>query len=168
MKVAVLSDIHDNIWNLEKVLKEIKQRRVKAIIFCGDLCAPFTAGILGSVNVPVYACLGNVDEDHIMMAKKGGNKIQWTPLAPEYGNIKLDGRKIAFCHYPKLAELLAKTGQYDAVFHGHTHNPQQEKHGKTLLINPGAVCGIQGGKSGKATYVIYDTEDNSAEIITIK
>jgi len=167
MKVAVLSDIHDNIWNLDKVLKEIKGK-VKAVIFCGDLCAPFTAGLLGSVGVPTYACLGNVDEDHIMMAKKGGDNIEWTALAPEYGDIKLDKRKIAFCHYPKLAELLAKTGRHDAVFHGHTHNAQKEKYNKSILVNPGAICGIQGGKPGKATYAIYDTKTNSVDILEIK
>jgi len=168
MKIAILSDIHDNIWNLEKVSKEIKQRRVKTIIFCGDMCAPFTAGLLGKTSIPIHACLGNTDEDHLKMEEKGGKNYRWVSLAQEFGQIKLGGKKIAFCHYPKLAELLAKTGQYDAVFHGHTHNARREKHGKTLLINPGAICGIQGGKSGKATYAIYDTEDNSTEIITIK
>lgn len=29
MKVAVLSDIHDNIWNLEKALEKIKKMRIK-------------------------------------------------------------------------------------------------------------------------------------------
>ena len=74
MKIAVLSDIHDNIWNLEKVLKQLKKLKPKAIIFCGDMCAPFTAALLGKASVPIYACLGNVDEDHIWMAEKGGKK----------------------------------------------------------------------------------------------
>lgn len=40
MKIAVLSDIHDNIWNLEKVLKQVKKKGCKAIIFCGDFVSP--------------------------------------------------------------------------------------------------------------------------------
>jgi len=166
MKVAVLSDIHDHIWNLEKVLKQIKDK-VKVVIFCGDLCAPFTAPLLSKANVPVYACLGNVDEDHLWMKEKGGKNIHWTALAPEFGQVKLGGRKIAFCHYPRLAELLAKSGKYDAVFHGHTHFSRNEKHGKAILVNPGAVCGIQKGLPGIASYAIYDTKTNSAEIIEI-
>ena len=167
MKIAGLSDIHDHIWNLEKVLDQIKGG-VEAIIFCGDMCAPFTAKVLGSLNIPIYACLGNNDEDHIGMMKKGGSKFTWFHLSQEFGQVKLDGEKIAFCHYPKLAELLAKTEDYDAVFHGHTHVSRNEKRGKTLLLNPGAVCGIQDGKSRVASYSIYDTKTNSARIIEFK
>jgi putative phosphoesterase len=167
MKIAILSDIHDNIWNLEKVLKQIKEKKLEVIIFCGDLCAPFTAGILGSAGIPVHACLGNVDEDHIMMQKLAGDNVKWTGLAPEYGEVIFNKRKVAYCHYPKLAELLAKSGDFDAVFHGHTHEARNKKYGKAILVNPGAVCGIQDARPGAATYAIYDTKTNSAEILEI-
>ena len=41
---------------------------------------------------------------------------------------------------------------------------------KTLLLNPGAVCGINFDKGDydRSTYAIYDTQTNSAEIIEIK
>ena len=101
------------------------------------------------------------------MHEKGDPNIRWVPLGKEFGEIKLGNRKIAFNHYPKLGELLAKTGDYDAVFYGHTHVAVNKKIGKTLLLNPGAVCGIQGGKPGIATYAIYDTKTNSAKILEI-
>ena len=166
MKIAVLSDIHDHIWNLKKVLDQIKGN-VETIIFCGDMCAPFTAGILGKAGVSIYACLGNNDEDHIHMLQKGGDKFNWTALSEEFGQVTLDNKKIAFCHYPKLADLLSKTGEYDAVFFGHTHDAGLGNHGKTLILNPGAVCGIQKGESGSATFAIYDTASNDAEIIAL-
>lgn len=167
MKITILSDIHDNIWNLDKVLKQIKPE-VAVIIFCGDLVAPFTARILSGAKLPTYICLGNNDEDHIGMMRKGGRNFHWVHLSQEFGEIELDGRKIAFCHYPKLAELLAKTGDYDAVFFGHTHFPLKKKHGATLLLNPGAVCGIQEGKPGKATYALYDTKRGFSKLIDIE
>ncbi len=68
MNIAVLSDTHDHIENLEKVLKEIKGK-VKAIIFSGDMTAPFTAAKLGSLGLPVYACLGNTDSAKIKVIK---------------------------------------------------------------------------------------------------
>lgn len=167
MQIAVLSDIHDNIWNLEKVLHAINGK-VESIICLGDFCAPFITPKIAALNVPIYACLGNNDEDQIGLLKMGGEMFKWTFLAEEYGQIELGSKKLAYCHYPKLGELLAKTGNYDAVFHGHTHNAVIEKNGRTLLVNPGAICGIQKGKPGEASYAIYNTETNTAEILEIK
>lgn len=170
MTVLVLSDIHDHIWNLQKVLGQVQGSvgwRIGSAIFCGDLVAPFSAAILSLLNVPIYACLGNNDEDHIAMLKKGGENFVWFPLSREFGEIELDGRKIAFCHYPKLGRLLALSGDYDAVFYGHTHKLVKETIGQTLLLNPGAVCGIIEGKPGAASYALYEPAGNTAEVFNL-
>jgi hypothetical protein len=164
MKIAVLSDIHDHIWNLEKVANTIRGK-VDRIIYLGDFCAPFTAGLLAQIGVPVTSTLGNNDEDQIGLSCQGGDLFTWIPLFQEFGCEEIDGRKLAFCHYPKLGELLAKTGDYHAVFFGHTHQQVNDQLGKTLLLNPGSVCGIQQARPGKASYAIYDTTTNQAEII---
>ena len=54
MKLAVCSDIHDNIWKLEKALPLMSD--AGALIFCGDFCAPFTLaqlaeGFKGPIHV---------------------------------------------------------------------------------------------------------------------
>ncbi|OGM28047.1 hypothetical protein A2962_05525 [Candidatus Woesebacteria bacterium RIFCSPLOWO2_01_FULL_39_61] len=123
------------------------------------MTSPFTTGVLSETNLPTYCVLGNNDEDHIGMMKKGGKKFTWFHLSQEYSEVELDGKKLAFCHYPKLGELLAKSGEYDAVFYGHTHEVRNEVMGKPLLLNPGVVCGINFDKAayGKETYAIYDT-----------
>ena len=41
MKIAVMSDTHDNIWNLEDALAIIKDEKADLIIHCGDFVAPF-------------------------------------------------------------------------------------------------------------------------------
>jgi len=168
MKIAVVSDIHDHIWNLQKVIKIVKEKKCGAIIFCGDMCAPFTAGILGEVGVSVYAVWGNVDQDHWAMVKKAGENLIATPQAQEFGEVELGGKKIAYCHYPRLGELLAETRYYDAVFYGHTHRVYKKKVGNTFLANPGAVCGIVGGKPGLCSFMIYSTDRDSLEIFEIK
>lgn len=167
MKVGVISDIHDNIWNLDKVISYL-QGKMETVISLGDYCAPFVLPYIASLEVPVYACLGNNDEDQIAQVQMAGDLFTWTPLAKEYGQVEIGGKKMAFCHYPKLAELLAKSGEYDAVFHGHNHMAKEEKFGETLLANPGAVCGIQKGKPGQASFGIYDSEANQIEIIDLE
>ena len=39
MKLGVISDTHDQIWNLEKALQQLKS--IEVIIHCGDLVSPF-------------------------------------------------------------------------------------------------------------------------------
>src|SRR3972149_1135464 len=163
MKIAVVSDIHDQIWNLQKAIKIVKEKKCGAIIFCGDMCTPFTAGILGEGGIPVYSVWGNVDEDHWAMVKKGGQNLMTAPLDQEFGEVELEGKKIAYCHYPKLGMQLAETRYYDAVFHGHTHRTYKKKVGNTYLANPGALCGIVGGKPGLCSFMIYDTNKNHLE-----
>ena len=174
MKIAVLSDTHDHIWNLEKAVKKISGK-VEAFIHCGDLCSPFIPEILKKIKAPGHVCLGNNDEDQIAMKNVGGDTISWVTVGQQFGEVTLDKRKIAYCHYPKLGSLLAATGDYDAVFYGHTHEAVNKAIGKTLLLNPGAVCGISAGvifgekkEHNPASYAIYDTKTNSAEITKLK
>jgi len=167
MKIAVISDSHDNIWNLEKVVKAVRGK-VDLMVHCGDVIAPFSVKIIASADIPTHVVLGNNDEDHIGMIKKANEKFTWVHIGQQYGEIQPDDKKIAYCHYPRLAELLAKSGEYDAVFYGHTHKVKNEKIGMTLLLNPGAICGIDEGKPSSATYAIYDTATNTAEIVEIK
>ena len=168
MLIAVLSDIHDHIWNLEKALKKAKEHAIQEIVFCGDMCSPFTARMLMDAKVKTYAIWGNNDEDHWAIVQIAGENFIAYPLAQEFGEVEIAGRKIAFCHYPRLGELLAETRYYDAVFHGHTHRTYKKKIGKTLLANPGAICGIVGGKPGLASFMIYDTEKNEVELVEVE
>lgn len=168
MKIAVISDVHDHIWNLQKTIAKLKEEKCKAMIFCGDLCAPFTAGVLGEADLPVYSVWGNADKDHWALIKKGGQNLITAPLDQEFGEIELGGKKIAYCHFPKLGMQLAETKYYDAVFHGHTHRTYKKKVGNTYLANPGAVCAIVGGKAGLCSFMIYDTNKDSIKTIKVK
>lgn len=49
------------------------------------------------------------------------------------------------------------------VCYGHNHLRYEERVGKTLLLNPGA---IQGNKES-ASYCVYDTETNSVDFIEL-
>jgi len=162
MKIAVLSDIHDNIWNLEKILKRVKKEECRTIIFCGDFCAPFSAVMLAKSKLPVYAVLGNsYDAYNTLRVTEDFKNFN---LFSEMGEIELDKKKIAFCHYPKLARGLAFTGEYDVVFYGHNHKASSELINKTLLANPGEVM----ARYGKCTFGIYDAKLGNFEIVRVR
>jgi len=56
MRVAICSDIHDNIWALERALPLMNEANL--LIFCGDFCAPFSLTQLArGFEGPVHAVL---------------------------------------------------------------------------------------------------------------
>ena len=160
MRIAILSDTHDHIENLERVISKIKEEGCEAIIFCGDFSSPLTARKLKQTNLPIYAVFGNTDGAIQEIVEMEDDKFKVFKI---FGEFELDNKKIAICHYPQIAEGLAATGKYDIVFHGHTHSARKEKIGDTIIVNPGEVAGL----INKPTFAIFDTETNNVEIINI-
>jgi putative phosphoesterase len=162
MLIAVLSDCHDNIWNLEKVLPRLDKTEV--VLFCGDFCAPFTLKMLAEgFPRPIHAVFGNNDGDAFLMltvARQVGNVTFHKPIA----ELELGGKRIAVAHYPELGEALALSGKYDAVFSGHNHQNQVTTVGSTLWGNPGEVM----GRFGKPSFGMYDTATGQFEIHEIR
>jgi len=158
MIIAVLSDCHDNIWNLEKVLPRLDQADV--VLFCGDFCAPFTLKMLAEgFPRPIHAVFGNNDGDVFLMltvARQVGNVTFHKPIA----QLELGGKRIAVAHYPELGEALALSGKYDAVFSGHNHTADVQMVGSTLWGNPGEVM----GRFGQPSFGMYDTATGRFEI----
>jgi putative phosphoesterase len=152
MKVAVLSDVHDNIWNLERLLPAIQDAGL--LIFCGDLCAPFTLDMMAEgFSGPIHVTFGNNDGDVFLLARVAGKHPNVTLAAPA-GEVEAGGQRLAYVHYPQFGEGLAALGRYDAVFVGHSHVGEVRTVGRTLLANPGEVM----GRFGKPSYGIYETE----------
>jgi len=42
MKIAIISDTHDNLATLEKAVDWINKNGIEEIIHCGDICSPYT------------------------------------------------------------------------------------------------------------------------------
>jgi len=161
MKIAILSDIHDNIWKLADVLNQLKD--AEELIFCGDFCAPFTlAEIAKGFDGPVHVVFGNNDGDKLLLSRVAAQTDNVT-LYGEYALLEIDGKKIAVTHYPELAQSLARSGLYDLVCYGHDHRRNVERVGDTLLVNPGEVM----GRFGVSSYAVYDTESGEATLYTL-
>jgi putative phosphoesterase len=142
MKLAVLSDTHDNMRNFRQVMPHL--READAVLHCGDLVTPsFVQRIAESVVVPVHIVWGNCDRDRagIQQIAEGLEQIQ---LHGVTAHIELGGIAMAATHYPHMASDLAFSGSYELVCYGHTHVPLEEWVGGCLLLNPGEVQGRHG------------------------
>jgi putative phosphoesterase len=165
MKIAVISDIHENFHNLILALEDIKKAEAEFIICLGDLMNAGIAKILAIQDVPVYMIWGNNDGEKVDIVNaskvKGSNLTVGNNV---YDFLKLDGKKLFITHYDDLSKPMALSGQYDAIFYGHNHLEKIEKINETYVVNPGELCAQ---KTNKSTYALYDTTKNEVKIIQL-
>lgn len=163
MHVALLSDIHDHTTHLLLALHAARECGCSYLLFMGDMAGMSTFRTLREEwPFPVELVFGN-NEYELDSFKRAARQWPGTTLHDHTADIRLDNRRIFFCHLPWQALRAAETGLYDAVFYGHTHVPEIRTCGNTILANPGDVYGRQGTPS----IGIYDTSTNSVRIISI-
>ncbi len=160
MKLAIISDTHDNVPNLEKALDWINKNNIEQIIHCGDLCAPsILVNVLApKFSGPVHMVFGNVEDREVLSEKV--KEFDHVTHYGDVGELAIGGKKTAFVHYPEQAKKIAGSGKYDIVFYGHTHAPWEEVMGGTRVVNPGTLAGL----FNKATFAVYDTDTDTLSL----
>lgn len=159
MIIGIISDTHDHLDNLRKVLKIFEDRRVEHIIHAGDFTSPFTWRVLKHFKGGFTGIFGNNDGERILLKKLYQDRIYTQPY-----KFSLNDKRIVVMHEPDVVEDLAESGHFDIVVYGHTHEPVIKKVKNTLIVNPGEVCGWL---YGKPTIAIVNLENMNAEIISI-
>lgn len=164
MLVGVLSDIHDQLANLDRALELLAREGVETILFCGDFCSPIPARVLGTWDGVVHAVFGNGDGDRyrILEAVQNG-EAPALHLHAEHAELDIGERQVALTHFPLYGQALARTGDYDAVFSGHTHVIHEERFGDALWMNPGEILGWK----GDPTLCLWDTTENVGRIVAV-
>ena len=122
MIIGVFSDVHDNLANLRSALSSLKERGAESLIFCGDFCSPIPSRVMASeFEGDIHVVFGNGDGDRFAIANVARTDYPNLILHGEHAELELGGAKIAVTHYPFYARALARTGDFQAVFSGHTH-----------------------------------------------
>ena len=166
MKIAILSDIHDQKANLELALSQIKEQGIQQALVLGDFCAPPTVLQLVQSELKCLCIFGNNDGDRARMkeiAATSNGRVAFSQQ--EFDEYEIEDKKVFVTHYPEIAKSVADSGGFDAVFYGHDHQRYLEVlQNGTLLLNPGEIWGWLNGVS---SYAIWDTEINQADIIEV-
>ena len=147
MKIAIVSDTHDNIDNFNKIIDFLHKENIGTILHCGDICN----------QEIIDQALKNFKGEIMFVRGNGDFELH---NIPEKLEIELGDKKIFFNHYPDIAKKKAESGKFDLVFYGHTHRPWVEMIGNCKLVNPGEVA----GQRFKPTFAIYDTENDKLEL----
>ena len=161
MKVAIISDTHDNVANTQKFLDWVEDNEIGAIIHCGDLCAPaMLLNVLNRFKGKIHMVYGNVEDRKLTKELIDKAKVLNVIHYGDVGEVEITGLKIAFVHYPVKAEKLVKKGEYDFVFYGHNHKPWIDQVDSTYIANPGTLAGM----FNKATFAVLDTQTKKLEL----
>lgn len=162
MKIAIISDIHDNHVNLQAFLKWAKENQIGEIICCGDVTNDETLKILSEgFRGSIELVRGNADIYQESDIKKYKN----INFQNRIGVVEHEKKFIGFCHEPFLIEkvcekLKEKLAPCSVIFYGHTHEPWISEKDEKQLVNPGTL----GGMFTSASFGYFDTENGELKL----
>ncbi len=137
MKLGIISDTHGLVARTKAAIDLFRDQEVDRILHCGDIG---TAEIIRLFReIPTDFVFGNSDPRTETLRREilaiGLHCQDW------FGTLESEGKRICFLHGHQNGRLEQEiaSGQWDLICFGHTHVPDLQLFGKTLLLNPGAV-----------------------------
>jgi hypothetical protein len=166
MLVGLISDTHDNLPMVEKAIKRLNEEKVGLVLHAGDYVAPFVIPKFKDLQAKLIGVFGNNDGDHELL-KKRFSENKNLEIHGNFAAIKVDGLKIALLHgnEEELLKALIDSGVFDVLVHGHMHKADVYRKGRTLIVNPGEVCGYL---TGKSTIALFDTVGCEAKLVELE
>jgi putative phosphoesterase len=149
---------------VEKTIKKLNDEGVGLVLHAGDYVAPFVIPKFKELKAKLIGVFGNNDGDRELL-KKRFNENNFD-LRGNFAEVIVDNLRIALLHgsEEELLKALINSESFNIIVHGHTHKAEVYRKGKTLIINPGEVCGYL---TGKSTVAILDTKSREAKIIQL-
>ncbi|MCS7131192.1 MAG: metallophosphoesterase [Hadesarchaea archaeon] len=158
-----MSDTHDRLDAIRKAVDFFNRAGIEHVLHAGDLVSPFTAREFRGLRAKLYIVWGNNDGDKELLRVKFGEI--GAELLGDFAILEFAGRRVALLHGTNqaLVDALARSGEFDVVVRGHTHEAGVAK-GRTTVVNPGEVCGYL---SGRQTAAVLDLTALRSEIIEL-
>ena len=146
MLVGVVSDTHNNVKNIKKIISLFNGEQVDLVIHTGDISKATTLEIFSYLNSPLVGVFGNndrIEEGLKEVCEEYNFNFQEPPLS-----LTLDNKKVAVFHEPELIDSYIKDHKdIDIILHGHTHRHKEETTDGIIYFNPGESAGSMEGKS---------------------
>ncbi|MEM3608800.1 MAG: metallophosphoesterase [Candidatus Bathyarchaeia archaeon] len=164
MLVGLIADTHDCLPMVDKAIKKLNEEGVGLVLHAGDYVAPFVIPRFKGLKAKLIGVFGNNDGDKELLKRRfSENNFD---IRGNFAEISVDNVKIALLHggEEELLKALINSESFNIIVHGHTHKAEVYSKGKTLIVNPGEVCGYL---TGKSTIAVLDIERREAKIIHI-
>jgi hypothetical protein len=165
MLVGLIADTHDRLPMVEKAVKRLNEENVGLVLHAGDYVAPFVIPKFKDLKARLIGVFGNNDGDHELL-KRRFSECKGLEMRGNFAEMTIDGLRVALLHghEEELLKALVEGESFDVVVHGHTHRVEVYKKGRTLVVNPGEVCGYL---SGKSTIALFDTVKREVRLVNL-
>ena len=165
MLVGLIADTHDRLPMVEKAVKRLNEENVGLVLHAGDYVAPFVVPKFKDLKARLIGVFGNNDGDHELL-KKRFSENKGLEMRGNFAEVIVDGLRVALLHGhdEELLKALVESGGFDVVVYGHTHKVKVCQKGRTLVVNPGEVCGYL---SGKSTIALFDTVKREVRLVDL-
>ena len=141
MRIGVVSDTHNNVTNVRRIVALFNQAGVARGVHTGDITQAKTLELFAELACPLFGVFGNNDERGPLreVATRLGFKLHGDALELDWAD-----RKILVVHDPRdLGGRL--TARHHVALHGHTHRRVVERDKNSIVFNPGECAGHMAG-----------------------
>ncbi len=146
MLIGVVSDTHNNIKNIERIIHLFNELDLSLVVHTGDIASANSLDKFSDLKCKLIGVYGNNDRHEQGIEEivaKYNFQFEEPPLT-----LVINGRNVAIFHEPDLIEdFLSKNEETEVILHGHTHRYRNEKKKDILFFNPGESAGMQTGKN---------------------
>ena len=178
-RLAVVSDVHNNIGALKAALA-VMEGQVDELWCAGDIVLEYrcdsetvlflrdrvTAAIQGNHDMVFLSPAGIAARERPGVEPEA---VEWLASLPLQHETTLDGMRVLMTHgspwepygnylgpgnatWKRAPEL-----DVDLVIVGHTHEPMVERHGDTIVVNPGSLGEPRQRDDRRSSFAIIDT-----------
>ncbi len=169
MKIGVVSDSHDNMPAVRRLVEMFNRLKLEWLVHAGDIVAPFAAAEFKKFSGRLVAVFGNNDGERRGLKRMLG-EILYPPQTFEIG-----GKRILVAHETAEIAPLPADNRPDMLICGHTHKVfvgstteaglEKAVGGEIPFLNPGECCGYL---TGRCTAAVVDLDGLKTEIVEIR
>ena len=142
MRIGVVSDTHNNLNNVTRIVELFNAAGVERVIHTGDITQAKTIDVFAHLTAPMYGVYGNNDQERDALeaaVDRHGFEFHDPPFTACWAD-----RKLIVVHDPvEFGGCLHRS--HHLALHGHTHLHREERINGTLIFNPGECAGMMTG-----------------------
>jgi uncharacterized protein len=159
MRIGIVSDTHNNLRNVNRIVELFNAAGVDRVIHTGDITQAKTLEVFARLDAPMFGVFGNNDQEREALEAaiaRSGFIFQEPPFELSWLE-----RRIIVVHDPLELEGTLQA-HHELALHGHTHMYRYEQRAGQVIFNPGECAGHMRGFNAIG---VMDLRDLSVEIL---